>query len=109
MEGFNSDAIVPPAFDIDQTLDDLAYRVERMREVRTVLGNHPDLEAPVMILQMHELAVVADGVAKKLGLDAISEGHETRRNIAVFLGVHENTVAKWYTERQTNSPTAQQE
>lgn len=83
-------AIATEASQLQTTLD----------ELRSLDIPPSRLEAEVAIKGLHNIATRSEDTAKALGLHAISQGYMSRVGLAELLGVHQNTIARWYNEAE---------
>ena len=56
-----------------------------------------------MIQNFHHISTLMETITRSLAMSAIEQKIATRRKVAELLGVHENTVSRWFKEHQDRS------
>lgn len=80
---------------IQQRGDELSYVTQAVAG----LGLE-DAATEIQIAGLHEIATRCDGLARNIGLTALSEGKMSQRQLARLLGVAEMTVHRWRKDRE---------
>jgi CRP-like cAMP-binding protein len=84
-------------------LGGFSEQLDSLQNAAAVLREHPESLDRLAITKLHELEIAVGSLAKNMGLESIRQGTMTRRDLGSILGVHENTVSRWYTEAQSNN------
>jgi hypothetical protein len=89
-----------PPPDIDNELDSLRERLDRLSDVAVSVAalGLEGVDTQVQIAGLHEVSARAEKLAREIGLHAIAQGKMSQVRLGRLLGVHQATVSRWVNE-----------